>query len=48
MFVLLEDCPFEDLGAGTRRRVLAHGGALMQVEVQFEEGAVGAFAQPSA
>ena len=42
MFVRLDDCPFEDLGGGMRRRVLAHGGGLMQVEVQFEEGAVGA------
>ena len=42
MFVRLDDCPFEDLGGGMRRRILAHGGGLMQVEVQFEEGAVGA------
>ena len=41
MFVRLEDCPFEDLGGGVRRRMLAHGGGLMQVEVQFDEGAVG-------
>jgi quercetin dioxygenase-like cupin family protein len=42
MFVRLDDCPFEDLGGGMRRRILAHGGGLMQVEVQFQEGAVGA------
>src|SRR5438445_10960451 len=42
MFVRLEECPFEDLGGGVRRRILAHGGGMMQVEVQFDEGAVGA------
>src|SRR5437660_2091093 len=42
MFVRLEECPFEDLGGGMRRRILAHGGGMMQVEVQFDEGAVGA------
>ena len=41
MFVRLDDCPLEDLGGGVRRRILAHGGGLMQVEVWFDEGAVG-------
>ena len=41
MFVRIDDCPLEDVGAGVRRRVLAHGGGLMQVEVRFDEGAVG-------
>jgi quercetin dioxygenase-like cupin family protein len=41
MFVRLDDCPLEDLGGGVRRRVLAHGGGLMQVEVWFDKGAAG-------
>jgi quercetin dioxygenase-like cupin family protein len=41
VFVRLDDCPFEDLGSGERRRILAHGGGLMQVEVQSEQGTVG-------
>jgi quercetin dioxygenase-like cupin family protein len=32
----------EDLGGGVTRKVLAHDGGLMQVEVAFQEGAVGA------
>ncbi len=42
MFVRHDDCPLEDLGGGVRRRILAHAGGLMQVEVHFDEGAVGA------
>lgn len=41
MFVSQDDCPLEDLGNGVRRRILAHAGGLMQVEVHFERGAVG-------
>ena len=41
MFVNHDDCPLEDLGGGVRRRILAHAGGLMQVEVHFDEGAVG-------
>jgi quercetin dioxygenase-like cupin family protein len=41
MFFRLDDCPVEDLGGGVRRRILARGGGLMQVEVQFDEGAIG-------
>lgn len=41
MFVRHDDCPLEDLGGGVRRRVLAHDGGLMQVEVHFDAGAVG-------
>lgn len=41
MFVRRDDCPLEDLGGGVSRRVLAHGGHLMQVEVHFDEGAIG-------
>ena len=41
MFVSRDDCPLEDLGGGVSRRVLARGGHLMQVEVHFDEGAIG-------
>jgi quercetin dioxygenase-like cupin family protein len=41
MFVRHDDCPLEDLGGGVRRRILAHAGGLMQVEVHFERGAIG-------
>jgi quercetin dioxygenase-like cupin family protein len=41
MFVHHDDCPLEDLGGGVSRRILAHDGGLMQVEVHFEPGAVG-------
>jgi quercetin dioxygenase-like cupin family protein len=41
MFVRHGDCPLEDLGGGVSRRILAHDGSLMQVEVHFEQGAVG-------
>jgi len=41
MFVYAKDQPFEDLGSGVTRKVLAHDGGLMQVEVRFETGAVG-------
>ena len=41
MFVYAKDARAEDLGSGVTRKVLAHDGGLMQVEVAFEEGAVG-------
>ena len=41
-FVFGKDIPLTDLGDGVSRRILAYGDALMQVEVHFEEGAVGA------
>lgn len=41
MFVRHDDCQLEELGGGIRRRILAHAGGLMQVEVHFDEGAVG-------
>ena len=41
MFVHNEDCKLEDLGSGVSRKILAHDGGLMQVQVFFEEGAVG-------
>ena len=41
-FVTEDECVFEDQGGGVVRRILAYGDDLMQVEVRFEEGAVGA------
>lgn len=41
MFVYGKECKVEDLGNGVTRRILAHAGGLMQVEVAFERGAVG-------
>lgn len=41
-FVFADTCVFEDQGGGVKRRILAYGDALMQVEVHFETGAVGA------
>jgi len=42
MFVFSKDCQFEDLGGGVKRRILAHDGHMMQVEVHFETGSIGA------
>jgi quercetin dioxygenase-like cupin family protein len=41
MFVLHNETTLEDLGNGVSRRILAHGGKMMAVEVHFETGAVG-------
>lgn len=41
MFVFNDACPMQDLGNGVQRKVLAHAGGLMAVEVHFEKGAVG-------
>lgn len=41
MFIYRQDRPLQDLGDGVSRRVLAHGGSMMAVEVSFETGAVG-------
>jgi quercetin dioxygenase-like cupin family protein len=41
MFVHANQCRVDDLGNGVTRRILAHQGGLMQVEVAFEAGAVG-------
>lgn len=41
MFIYQKDCVLEDLGNGITRRVLAHGGSLMAVEVNFSQGAIG-------
>ena len=41
-FNFAKDAAFEELGGGVKRKILAYGDALMQVEVHFEKGAVGA------
>ena len=41
MFVHGKDQAVEDLGNGVTRKILAHDGGLMQVEVAFAAGAVG-------
>lgn len=41
MFVMHKETLLEDLGGGVTRRILAHGGTLMAVEVNFEQGAIG-------
>ncbi|WP_312118938.1 cupin domain-containing protein [Pantoea vagans] len=41
MFIYHKDQPLDDLGDGVTRRVLAHGGTMMAVEVSFEKGATG-------
>lgn len=42
MFIFNSDCKLEDLGGGVSRKILAHTGSLMQVQVFFEQGAIGA------
>lgn len=42
MFFFNANIEFEELGNGVKRKILAHGGNMMAVEVHFEEGAVGA------
>jgi quercetin dioxygenase-like cupin family protein len=42
MFVFHKETTPEDLGNGVTRRILAHGGKMMAVEVSFEQGAIGA------
>ena len=41
MFVYKNETTLEDLGNGVTRRILAHAGGMMAVEVNFTEGAVG-------
>lgn len=41
MFVFHDNTQLEDLGNGITRRILAHSGNMMAVEVNFEEGAIG-------
>lgn len=41
-FTFANDCEFEDQGGGVKRKILAYGDNMMQVEVHFEKGSVGA------
>ncbi|CCK15621.1 Putative pectin degradation protein [Cronobacter universalis NCTC 9529] len=41
MFIYHNETTLEDLGNGVTRRILAHGGKMMAVEVNFDAGAVG-------
>lgn len=41
-FVFNKEKDFEELGGGVKRKILAYGDSLMQVEVHFEEGSIGA------
>jgi len=41
MFIYKKETVLQDLGNGVSRRILAHGGGMMAVEVNFTEGAVG-------
>ena len=41
MFIFHKDTQLDDLGNGVTRRILAHGGKMMAVEVKFEQGAIG-------
>ena len=42
MFKLYSDTTLTELGGGISRRILAHSDDMMAVEVNFEEGSVGA------
>ena len=42
MFVLSKDVVRQDIEKGISRKILAHGGNMMLVEVTFEKGATGA------
>lgn len=41
MFIFNHEREVEDLGNGIKRKLLAHGGAMMAVEVYFKKNAVG-------
>ena len=41
MFIFHKETTLEDLGNGVTRRILAHDGRMMAVEVNFEQGALG-------
>lgn len=41
MFIFHNETTLDDLGNGVTRRILAHGGKMMAVEVNFEQGATG-------
>lgn len=40
-FVFADSIEFEKVGDGVKRKILAYGDSLMQVEVHFEKGGVG-------
>ena len=42
MFAKINEIPAQPAGEGTTRKIMAHGGGLMSVEVTFEADAVGA------
>ncbi len=42
MIVKNKSVKLEDLGGGLKRKILAHGGKLMMVEVYFEKSGIGA------
>lgn len=42
MFKIYGDTQKQELGGGVSRRILAYGDEIMSVEVEFEEGAIGA------
>ena len=46
MFVFHNETTLDDLGNGVTRRILAHNGKLMAVEVNFEQGAIGPLSNP--
>lgn len=41
MFVFHNETVLENVGEGVTRRILAHAGSLMAVEVSFDKGAIG-------
>lgn len=41
MFIFHKETTLDDLGNGVTRRILAHDGNMMAVEVNFEQGAIG-------
>ncbi|MFK3661678.1 cupin domain-containing protein [Scandinavium sp. NPDC088450] len=41
MFVFNNQTQLEEVGNGVTRRILAHAGKMMAVEVHFEKGAIG-------
>lgn len=41
MFIFIKDTQLEQAGPGVTRRILAHGGKMMAVQVHFATGAVG-------
>ena len=42
MITFNQDVPFEPAGERITRKILAHDGTMMAVEVHFEQGAIGA------